>query len=99
MKLIKASPTGVVCCFASGLLTGSLLFAAAGLCRADRPHAAELSVLIAVGTTAALIVQYPVGYISDHYGRRPVIIGANGWRGGDWRSVIGADAGRCPSPG
>jgi hypothetical protein len=35
----------------------------------------ELSVLIAVGTTAALIVQYPIGFISDHYGRRPVIIG------------------------
>ena len=40
VKLIKASPTGVTCCFASGPADRRLLFAAAGLCRADRPHAA-----------------------------------------------------------
>jgi MFS family permease len=75
VKLIKASPTGVACCFASGLLTGAFYSLLPVYVETIGRTPRELSVLIAVGTTAALIVQYPVGYISDHYGRRPVIIG------------------------
>jgi len=76
-KLIQASPTGVFCCFASGLFTGSLYSLLPAYTEANGYGARELSILIAVGTAAALIIQFPVGYISDHYGRRPVIIGAN----------------------
>lgn len=75
VKLIKASPTGVACCFASGLLTGGFYSLLPVYVEQIGRTPRELSVLIAVGTTAALIVQYPIGYISDHYGRRPVIIG------------------------
>ncbi|HET6620985.1 MAG TPA: MFS transporter [Dongiaceae bacterium] len=75
VKLIKASPTGVACCFASGLLTGGFYSLLPVYVERVGYTPRELSILIAVGTTAALIVQYPVGYISDHYGRRPVIIG------------------------
>jgi MFS family permease len=74
-KLIKASPTGVTCCFASGLLTGGFYSLLPVYVEQIGRTPRELSVLIAVGTTAALIVQYPIGYISDRYGRRPVIIG------------------------
>jgi MFS family permease len=75
LKLIRASPTGVTCCFASGLLTGGFYSLLPVYVEQIGRTPRELSVLIAVGTTAALIVQYPIGYISDHYGRRPVIIG------------------------
>jgi MFS family permease len=75
VKLIKASPTGVTCCFASGLLTGGFYSLLPVYVEQIGRTPKELSVLIAVGTTAALIVQYPIGFISDHYGRRPVIIG------------------------
>ncbi len=75
VKLIKASPTGVTCCVASGLLTGGFYSLLPVYDEQIHRTPQELSVLIAVGTTAALIVQYPIGYISDHYGRRPVIIG------------------------
>jgi MFS family permease len=75
VKLIKASPTGVMCCFASGMLTGGFYSLLPVYVEQIGRTPRELSVLIAVGTTAALIVQYPIGYISDHYGRRPVIIG------------------------
>jgi MFS family permease len=75
VKLIKASPTGVVCCFASGMLTGGFYSLLPVYVEEVGYTPRDLSILIAVGTTAALIVQYPVGYISDHYGRRPVIIG------------------------
>jgi MFS family permease len=75
VKLIKASPTGVACCFASGLLTGAFYSLLPVYVERIGHTPQALSILIAVGTTAALIVQYPVGYISDHYGRRPVIIG------------------------
>ena len=75
-KLITASPTGVTCCFASGLLTGAFYSLLPVYVETIGRTPRELSILIAVGTTAALIVQYPVGDISDHYGRRPVIIGS-----------------------
>jgi len=75
VTLIRASPTGVVCCFASGLLTGGFYSLLPVYVEQVGYTPRDLSILIAVGTTAALIVQYPVGYISDHYGRRPVIIG------------------------
>ncbi|WP_119304576.1 MFS transporter [Dongia deserti] len=80
-KLIQASPTGVVCCFASGLFTGSLYSLLPAYTEAVGFGARELSILIAVGTAAALIVQLPVGYVADHYGRRPVIIGTNALAG------------------
>jgi MFS family permease len=75
VKLIKASPTGVVCCFASGMLTGGFYSLLPVYVQEVGYTPRDLSILIAIGTTAALIVQYPIGYISDHYGRRPVIIG------------------------
>jgi MFS family permease len=80
-QLIQASPTGVTCCFASGLFTGSLYSLLPAYTEAFGFGAKELSILIAVGTAAALIIQFPVGYISDHYGRRPVIIGTNALAG------------------
>lgn len=80
-KLIQASPTGVVCCFASGLLTGSLYSMLPAYTGAIGFGARELSILLAVGTVAALIIQFPVGYVADHYGRRPVIIGTNALAG------------------
>jgi MFS family permease len=76
MKLVQASPTGVACCFASGLLTGGFYSLLPVYVERVGYTPRDLSILIAVGTIAALIVQYPVGYISDHYGRRPVIIGS-----------------------
>lgn len=76
-QLIQASPTGVVCCFASGLVTGSLYSLLPAYIEAIGLGAKELTILLAIGTGAALITQFPVGYISDHYGRRPVIIGTN----------------------
>jgi len=74
-KLIKASPTGVACCFASGLLTGAFYSLLPVYIEKIGQSPRALSILIAVGTTAALISQYPIGTISDRYGRRPVIIG------------------------
>jgi MFS family permease len=80
-KLIQASPTGVICCFGSGLLASSLYSLLPAYIEGISLGAKELSILIAVGTVGALITQFPVGYISDHYGRRPVIIGANALAG------------------
>ena len=73
-RLFKASPTGVVCAFGSGMMNGGLY----GLMPAfidDHGYAEkELSLLYSITTIAALVTQYPIGYISDNYGRRPVII-------------------------
>jgi MFS family permease len=80
-QLIQASPTGIVCCFASGLFTGSLYSLLPAYTEAIGFGAKELSILIAVGTAAALTIQFPIGYLADHYGRRPAIIGTNALAG------------------
>jgi MFS family permease len=73
-RLFKISPTGVVCAFGSGMMNGGLY----GLMPAyinDHGYAEkELSLLYSITTIAALVTQYPIGYVSDNYGRRPVII-------------------------
>jgi MFS family permease len=73
-KLIEISPTGVVGCLSSGLALGAFygvgpLFARnVGLDLSGT--AAFLSAIILGG----LILQWPIGWISDRFDRRPVII-------------------------
>jgi MFS family permease len=73
-RLFRASPTGVVCAFGSGMMNAGLY----GLMPAyidDHGYGErELSLLYSITTVAALVTQYPIGYVSDHFGRRPIII-------------------------
>src|SRR5262249_7112536 len=73
-QLFSISPTGVVCAVGSGMMNGGLY----GLMPAyidDHGYGEkELSLLYSITTIAALVTQYPIGYVSDNYGRRPVII-------------------------
>jgi MFS family permease len=73
-KLFKASPTGVVCAFGSGMMNGGLYGLMPAFIDDHGYGEKELSLLYSITTIAALVTQYPIGHISDNYGRRPVII-------------------------
>lgn len=73
-RLFKISPTGVVCAFGSGMMNGGLYGLMPAYIDNHGYAEKELSLLYSITTIAALVTQYPIGYISDNYGRRPVII-------------------------
>lgn len=74
-RLIGISPLGVVCCFAAGIFNGALYSLLPVYVTARGGDAQQLAFLISIGTIAAILAQYPIGHIADHYGRRPIIIG------------------------
>lgn len=74
-RLIGVSPLGVVCCFGAGIFNGALYSLLPVYITARGGDAQQLAFLISIGTIAAILAQYPIGHIADHYGRRPIIIG------------------------
>ncbi|HEX2580775.1 MAG TPA: MFS transporter [Dongiaceae bacterium] len=74
IQLSRISPLGVACCFGAGFLNGGLYALLPVYTAARGLGPRELSVLISMSTAGALLGQLPVGYLADHYGRRPVII-------------------------
>ncbi|MES1152525.1 MAG: MFS transporter, partial [Dongia sp.] len=74
IKLFKISPTGVVCAFGSGMMNGGLYGLMPAYIDNHGYSEKELSLLYSITTIAALVTQYPIGWVSDNYGRRPVII-------------------------
>jgi MFS family permease len=74
IRLFKISPTGVVCAFGSGMMNGGLYGLMPAFINDHGYGEKELSLLYSITTIAALVTQYPIGYVSDNYGRRPVII-------------------------
>ena len=73
-KLFRISPTGVVCAFGSGMMNGGLYGLMPAYIDNHGYGEKELSLLYSITTIAALVTQYPIGWVSDNYGRRPVII-------------------------
>jgi MFS family permease len=74
-RLFRASPTGVVCAFGSGMMNAGLYGLFPAYITDHGFGEKELSLLYSITTVAALVTQYPIGYLSDHFGRRPIIIG------------------------
>jgi MFS family permease len=73
-KLFRASPVGVACCLASGLINGAY-YSLAPVYLERLGHGAEtVAAFISAAMIAGLLVQYPVGMLSDHVGRRPVMM-------------------------
>jgi len=74
VKLYNISPTGIVACFGAGIATPAFYallpayFVTAGF------STAQLSFVYSFSTLAGLIVQFPIGYLADHLGRRPLML-------------------------
>ncbi len=75
-RLYRVSPVGVACCLASGLINGAYYSLVPVFLERAGYGAGSVAQFISAGMIAGLLVQYPVGMLSDRFGRRPVMVGA-----------------------
>ncbi len=75
-KLYKISPLGVVACFGSGVATPALYALLPSYMVNAGYSTQQLSIVYSFSTIAGLVMQFPVGYLSDHLGRRPLMLAA-----------------------
>ena len=77
-RLYRVSPVGVACCLSSGLINGAFYSLVPVFLQRGGYGAESVAQFISAAMVAGLLVQYPVGIISDRFGRRPVMVGAIG---------------------
>jgi len=73
-RLYRISPLGVSACFASGLINTALWGLMAVYTEGVGYSEKELSILLSVSVIGGLLVQYPVGFLADRFGRRPLML-------------------------
>jgi MFS family permease len=76
-KLFKISPLGVVACFGSGMATPALYALLPSYMVSAGYTTQQLSIVYSFSTIAGLLAQFPVGYLSDRLGRRPLMLVAS----------------------
>jgi MFS family permease len=75
VQLYRVSPVGVACCLASGLVNGAY-YSLVPVYLEQKGYGSEsVAAFISTAMIAGLLVQYPVGMLSDRFGRRPVMMG------------------------
>lgn len=74
VRLYRISPLGVFACFAAGLTNTALYGLLAVYTEEVGYSERELSILLSTSVLGGLLVQYPVGYLSDRFGRRPLML-------------------------
>lgn len=72
-RTFNISPLGVVCCMFCGVLYASLINLLPIYAGAYGVVDLELSILMASAVAGAVIMQLPIGYLSDRYDRRRLI--------------------------
>ncbi len=73
-RLYGISPLGVFACFGSGLVNTALYGLLPVYTEAAGYTASQLSIVLSVSVISALAIQFPIGWASDHFGRRPVML-------------------------
>jgi MFS family permease len=75
VRLFRTSPVGVVCCLSSGLVNSAFYGLVPVYLERHGFGSGEVAGFLSAATVAGLLVQYPVGMLSDRVGRRPVTLG------------------------
>ena len=73
-KLFGLSPLGVVACFGSGMATPALYALLPSYMVSAGYTTKQLSIVYSFSTIGGLLAQFPVGYLSDRLGRRPLML-------------------------
>lgn len=76
-QLYKISPTGIVGAFMAGIILGAYYGLAAFYGQQIGLSLGEISVFLTVVTLGGLLMQWPIGHLSDLMDRRRVIVGVN----------------------
>ena len=77
-RLYRASPVGVMCCLCSGLINGAYYSLVPVYLQRQNYGSESVAAFISAAMVAGLLVQYPVGVVSDRLGRRPVMLASVG---------------------
>lgn len=73
-RLVRVSPTGTAGCLASGLANGAFWSLAPAFVVAVTGEAGAAAWFMMANVAGGAVAQWPVGEMSDHVGRRPVLI-------------------------
>jgi MFS family permease len=73
-RLFELSPLGLIACFTSGLVNSAFYGLAPVYGEAIGLGAGGISVLLTTALAGGLLAQYPIGMLSDRYGRRPTML-------------------------
>jgi len=74
LRLYTISPLGVLACFASGLINTGLFVLLPIYAKRLGYDETRISILLSVAVTGPLFIQYPVGWLADRFGRRPLML-------------------------
>ena len=74
MTVLKLSPLGVVSCFYCGLLYAALLNMLPIFASDNGIEDLDLSLFMGTAISGAIILQFPVAYLSDHFDRRKIML-------------------------
>ena len=75
LTIAKLSPLGVVSCFYCGLLYAGLLNMLPIFASDHGIKDLNLSIFMGAAILGAIIFQYPIAYLSDHFDRRKIMLG------------------------
>jgi MFS family permease len=73
-RLFAVSPLGAVACFAAGLVNSAFYGLIPVYGETVGLGAGPISVLLTTALVGGLLAQYPIGMVSDRYGRRPTML-------------------------
>jgi len=73
-RLFRISPVGMACCLGSGLINGAYYSLVPVYLERQGYGSGSVAAFISAAMIAGLLVQYPVGVLSDRFGRRPVML-------------------------
>jgi MFS family permease len=73
-RLFAISPLGLVACFGAGLVNSAYYGLMPVYAERSGFAPSVLSVLLTTSLVGGLLAQYPVGWLSDRFGRRPVAL-------------------------
>lgn len=74
MTILKLSPLGVVSCFYCGLIYTALLNMLPIFASDNGIENLNLSIFMGAAISGAIILQFPIAYLSDHFDRRKIML-------------------------
>lgn len=74
VRLYTISPLGVLACFSSGFINTGLFVLLPLYAKRLGYGDARISILLSVAVIGPLFIQYPVGWLADRFGRRPLML-------------------------
>ncbi len=74
MTIVKLSPLGVVGCFYCGILYAGLLNMLPIFASDNGIEGLDLSIFMGSAIMGAIVLQFPIAYLSDHFDRRKVML-------------------------